>query len=364
MPVHDVGYRSWDGKLTSLSMRWYTITLTAIRLAWKSTWVKRSVFAAWLPVMYWGATFLLLESFVMSDAFQGTTSGIEQSQADAILNELGEGLDLDPSVIQAQAQAKLLKSRLKGFMGNIPISNKVSDAIETGDENIIRREVWRFLLMTFFRYPQGLMIVFLVGAIAPALISRDIRSRAFLLYFSKPIGRWEYIFGKLMAPAFFIACVTTLPAIALYIVAVFLSPDFSVVISTWDIPFRILIGTLVLVIPTCTLALMLSSLTQESRYANFSWFAVWILGQGAYFSVLLATGIQMQKNPFGTEVLESSSIRNWSALSLYNCLGEAQSVVFGMETLDHAWRGIVVLIVITFVSLLILIRRVSASTQS
>ena len=188
----------------------------------------------------------------------------------------------------------------------IPKVDELANGLETGDDEKTRNIVWSWLLMTFFRYPQALLILFLIGTIAPALISRDLRSRAFLLYFSRPIGKFEYIFGKLCIPMAFIMFVTTLPALALYVFAVMVSPDLSVIWSTWDIPFRIVGATIALVIPTASLALMLSSLTQESRFASFAWFAIWALGHGAWMAILFATAIQLEAAPIDPDVINSS----------------------------------------------------------
>ena len=82
--------------------------------------------------------------------------------------------------------------------------------------------IWSLLLMAFFRYPQGLLMVLLVGMIAPSLISLDLRSRAFLLYFSRPITPLEYVFGKALVIWTYLAAVTTLPALVLYVLGVLL----------------------------------------------------------------------------------------------------------------------------------------------
>ena len=65
--------------------------------------------------------------------------------------------------------------------------------------------MWSWLLYTFLRYPQGGIMVLMVGIIAPPLISQDVRSRAFLLYFSRPLARWQYALGKLATVWFYLA---------------------------------------------------------------------------------------------------------------------------------------------------------------
>ena len=271
-----------------------------------------------------------------------------------------QDIDLNEIDPKQQISRAVVSENLKKQLEMFPQSENLIESLESGDQNRIRNDIWRWLLMVFFRYPQAILILFLIGTVAPALISRDLRSRAFLLYFSRPIGKFEYIFGKLCIPAAYIVAVTTLPALTLYIFAIMMSPDISVIWSTWDIPFRIMGATFALVIPTALLALMLSSLTYESRFANFSWFAVWALGHGAWLTIVVATAIRLQMPPVSAEVLNSPIVKNWSALSLYNCLGEVQAMIFGFESFGDIWRSALVLSGVTLFSLFTLYRRVSA----
>ncbi len=338
MPINDVGYRSLKSKTESSLFQWLAICRIGVQLALKSKWVKRIMLAAWLPVTYWAAGFFFVEKAIVADQ----------------LSAMGQGVDLNQ--LTSLALTESITSRFSIFPG----VDDLQEVSRTGDIPQIRNTVWRWMLMTFFRYPQAILILFLVGFIAPSLISQDIRSRAFLLYFSRPISRLEYIFGKICVPSIFIILITTLPALSLYIIALLMSPDISTLPQTWDIPMRIIIATFGLVIPTSAVALMLSSLTQESRFANFSWFAVWGLGHGAWLTIVLATSLQMGLPLFDPQVMHSETVSNWSAISLYNCLGSLQSYIFGFETFAESWRGIVSLFGITTFSMTILYRRVSS----
>ena len=246
----------------------------------------------------------------------------------------------------------------------LPRVDILRDKLSSGKESAFRNTTWSWLLMTFFRYPQGTLILFLLGYIAPGLISRDLRSRAYLLYFSRPIGRLEYIVGKMATVASYIIMVSTLPAIGLFVFCLMLSPDISVIYSTWDIIFKIFAASAVLVIPLSALALMLSALTHESRFATFAWFAIWALGHGAWMVVVLIKSIQLGQPPGALDVMQSNMVVNWSALSLYNNLGQVQSWIFGFETLDQIWPAVLVLVGLTLLSLFILFRRVSAPIRA
>ena len=357
MPIHEVGYRAWKQERTSQLYRCWVICETGIRLAAKSPWVRRILFVAWLPVMYWGAGFFFLEKAIESES--GSLYSIidpEEVASDGAIPGLEEQFQNG----RQSAGRMAIRSALRERFALFPHAQDLAKSLESGDPEVIRNDTWRWLLMVFFRYPQSLLILFLIGSIAPSLISRDLRTRAFLLYFSRPIGKLEYLLGKLGIPASFIIAVSTLPALALYLFAIMMSPSLSVFWSTWDIPLRILGATVAVVLPMSAISLMLSSLTHESRFANFSWFAVWALGHGAWLSILLVASEMMGKSPFHPDVLASNQVQSWSVLSLYNCLGDVQEFIFGFESFEDVWRGTLVLACITLFSFWILYRRVSA----
>ncbi len=220
------------------------------------------------------------------------------------------------------------------------------------DLNIIRHETWAFILMLFFRYTQGWMIVLTVGMVFPPLIARDLRSRGFLLYFCRPISPTEYVLGKATIIWFYQAMITAIPAMLLYVLGVMLSPDISVVLDTWDLPIRIVLASLVLMIPTTAMALMFTAMTAESRIAGFAWFAVWILGWVAYLTLTSFSA--------STGMAET----NWSALSLYHTLGSVQMWVFGLPSNStRVASSLMVLFALTLTCSVVLLRRVAAPTK-
>ena len=283
MPLHKAGYRKWEGQRVPIWLRWQIITFTGMRVALKSRWVRRIMFVCWLPVMYWGVGVFVLEQYMARPELQESLSTTAEQVT--ILQEV------DSEILDDATSNRLnWIEDLQDDAEFLPDIDELAKAVIDPDTNT-RNVVWSWLLMTLFRYPQGALILFLLGFVTPSLISRDVRSRAFLLYFSRPIGRFEYILGKFLIPGGFVAFVTCLPALVLYAFGIMLSPDFSVVAATWDIPFRVLLATVALVLPTASIALMLSSLTQESRFATFAWFAIWILGTGAWFAILLTNSL-------------------------------------------------------------------------
>jgi hypothetical protein len=304
VPIHDVGYRPWNPPAGRLWLRWLVIASAGIRLVWKNHWLRRMLFFAWLPAAAIGFVIFVYEQ------------GFERREMRAVI----------PIILRTFDQE-----------AGTRIANLVAE-----DPSAARHRVWSFLLLVFFRQPQAVLMVLLVGLIAPPLISQDVRSRAFLLYFSRPLTPVEYVWGKAVVIWAYLAAVTTVPALVLYVLGVFLSPSLDVLWFTWDIPLRILAASAVLLVPTAALALFFSSLTTESRYAGFAWFAVWGLGWAAYATL--------------TEVSELN--RQWELMSLYHVLGRVQAWVFDLHPDSSAVTSAALLLVIltAFPTIVLLVR--------
>jgi len=324
VPIHSAGYRGWDGTRVPGATRWAVIASTGVRRTWKSAWLRRMIFFAVLPTV-----FLAIPLFIFEQAVR--TPGAWREVVD--------------------------------FMGVLPQTPAFLESLNTDlatatPEEIheTRHQVWAYILLTLFRYPQSMLMVLVIGIAAPPLISSDVRSRAFLIYFSRPITRLEYILGKMGTMVFFLAMITTMPAMILYLIGVLLSPSLSVIVTTWDLPLRILAASVMLILPTTSVALMFSSLTSESRYAGFGWFASWILGYVMYSIVMGLTMVSRGS-------LEEPGWRE--LLSPYHTLGIVQEWVFGTTTDETVFvPAAMILTVATIVSLSILYRRVSSPMRA
>jgi len=323
MPIHSPSYRSWEGHRVSQWTRWSTICFTGVERASKSRWLRRLLFFALLPLLLFGTFFFLFEQ-----------SG------------------RDPRIWRS----------FSGFVNRMPPGNPLGDAIgplpltvtpEKFDE--VRHPVWSFLLLTFLRVPQAFLMVTLIGIVAPPLISQDLRTRAYLIYFARPISRLEYVAGKFGVVGFFLLSISAMPALLLYGVAVMLSPSVDVVMSTWDLPIRILIASTFMLIPTTLVALAFSSLTLESRYAGFAWFAMWIIGHVTYSALIAIPSMEAAQD----DLVYSPG---WLILtSPYQVLGVVQSFAFGFSSDPSVvLPSFLMLFAVSIISLVVLFRRVAA----
>ena len=134
----------------------------------------------------------------------------------------------------------------------------------------------------------------------------------------------------MVIPASILTLITMVPAFGLYFFGLMLSPDLSVVLDTWDLPFRVFLAALVCIIPVCLISLLFSSMTQESRFAGFAWFTVWSLGAVVWTMIYgINQGMLMSTYDGEGPIPEFDS--NWSLVSLYSTIGRVQSWLFGLE---------------------------------
>jgi ABC-2 type transport system permease protein len=297
MPILDLGYRTWKGPLQPAWTRWMVIASTGISLVWRGTWLKRILILAVVPVLGALVGFAIFEQ----------------------------------SINQPEQRRELLRFMFEQREGRRRMSNQptFSDRFNINVDEVLkspeksRHVAWSFMLFTFFRYPQTFGMIVVLGLVAPRLISYDLRSRGYLLYLSRPLTPLEYVWGKACVLFFLLAMITTVPAIIVYSAGILLSSSPGAILETWDLPVRILIASLTLMLPTTAVALAFSSMTQESRFAGFAWFATWIITTITY-GVL--TSLTLMRSNGDMNALSE----RWMLVSPYQTLGHLQETVFGL----------------------------------
>lgn len=359
MPLHDVGYRPWRRAPGRGGGPW-VIAGTGIRLAWKSRWLRRVLLFAWSPAIMFAGGFFAFEQALEEGA-------------------IGAG--------------RVLSQRLDGFG---LIGGLVADSLggNLDDPAAARRVVWSRLLLAFMRAPQAVLLAVVVGLVAPRLIAGDLRAKAWLVYFTRPVSRGDYILGKVLVLATIVSLITLLPALVLWLLGVLVSPSLTVASATWDLPLRILAAAATVTIPTVLLALAYSSLTTESRIAAFAWFATWVACWIAHGALVGADAAARSRpgaetsaleDPFDDHATPVTRLREpgprlgwlaraagidvtedrWAWLSLFHAQGVVQGWIFGVGgRWSSALPSLVSLAVVAAVSLVVLFLRVDAPARA
>lgn len=238
MPIFDLGYRHWKGGLTASWRRWWPITRTGLALTWKSWWFRIWIGVSLIPTLYfaagfWGIGYLSGNKLQVGDAWQD------------FLRRFGGSL-------------------AKAFLA---------------DPDKLRLTLWSVMFDWFFRHAQPFFFMVLVAMVGAALISRDVRTKAHWIYFSKPISLWHYVLGKGAVVGAFGAAVTLLPALLLYVLAVGFSPSYTVLGQTWTLLPKIALCFLAMAVPSMLLVLCLSAWMRSTAFAVIGWVVVWLMGE-------------------------------------------------------------------------------------
>src|SRR5262249_6026185 len=139
-----------------------------------------------------------------------------------------------------------------------------------------RVAVWTIAYSFFFK-AELFITMLMILLIGPNLISRDLRFNALPLYFSRPLRRFDYVFGKIGVIGAFIAAVIIVPAVFAYVLGVGLSFQLSVLQQTYPLLGASIAYGLIIMVSAGTFMLALSSLSRRSLYVGLTWMGFWII---------------------------------------------------------------------------------------
>ncbi|MBI3722173.1 MAG: hypothetical protein HY248_06425, partial [Fimbriimonas ginsengisoli] len=256
MPIFDLGYRHWKGPLAAAWQRWWPIARTGIALTWKSWWLRAWIFLAAIPSLYfaggfWGIGYLSDRKQPIGKVWQGFV--------DAFGGPLAKNFLADPDKLRAT--------------------------------------LWAVMFDWFYCVTQPFFFMVLVAAVGAGLVARDVRTKAYLVYFSKPISLWHYILGKGTVVVTFIALVTLVPALALYALAVGFSPSYIVIGQTWPLLLKIVLCFLSVAIPSTLVILFLSARTSNAVFAVFGWIVIWLMGEMMFQALMSVPHLKTESWP-------------------------------------------------------------------
>jgi ABC-2 type transport system permease protein len=329
MPLFQIGYRRYEGRRTSHSLRWWPITRTGITIAWRSKLLRRLVFVSFLPFLYFGWVFFII------------------------------GRITDPGTDPSTPFFELAREVLgRGLV------NQLHE-----DPTAIRSAVWSIVFASFGTFVQLLVAGLVAAIVGPALVATDMRSRAFLIYFSRPVSRLDYVIGKLGVLVALLAAVTLLPSLGLYVLSILFSPSLETILQTAPVALSMTLGWVGVIVPAALVMLVLSSLTRQPRFAMASWVVVCVFGPLAHAILQETRGLRDSSWTFMLSLPHSVRALNLGLLDVEGRVaaveyeGTLHPVVAALISQDSslhaaAWLGFVSLACIAF-----LLWRVDAPTR-
>lgn len=150
--------------------------------------------------------------------------------------------------------------------------------------------MWTLIFTMYVALWQPVLAAVIVTAVGPTLISQDLRARALQVYYSRPITRTDYLVGKLLVVATFVALVTVVPGALLWLVGVVISRDPAAALASWRVPAGIVLSGALIAAVSGVLVLLSSSFSRRSSYVGIAWALLVIMSDAAYLLVQQATG--------------------------------------------------------------------------
>jgi ABC-type transport system involved in multi-copper enzyme maturation permease subunit len=330
MPLFQVGYRRYEGTRTPHWLRWFPITRAGLTISLRSKLLRRLVFVSFLPFLYFGWVFFVIGRITDPnlDASQGSLYDIAQDMF---------------GVAMADSMAR--------------------------DPGAVRSAVWASVFAMFGSFFQLLLLGIVCALAGPSLVANDLRSRAFLIYFSRPISRADYILGKAGVLIALLASVTLLPSLLLYVLSILFSPSLDTIQQTLPVAGSIVAANLVTIVPASLIVLALSSLTRQPRFAAAAWAVICFFGPVAHNVLQFTTGLEGSSWTF---LLSLPHTARALQLGLYDVGGRTSELALRgdlqdfVQTLSSTESPLVAASWLAFVSALsvfVLSRRVDAPTR-
>jgi len=255
--VREKGYTHWDGRLGERRFPWWPITRTGILLAFRK---KRFKF---IFAVSFGPAIVALVGLYISE-------------------------------------------RLEDFKAFIQDSNLIN--------------IGPKYFTTFFMNDWLLFMILLVLAYgAGGLIADDLKHNSLQLYFSRPLGKKDYLVGKMSVVAFFVLIFTALPGILLIVFKLVFAGSFAFFLQYPWLPLSVLGYSALLTVFFGFYILLMSALSKNSRY-------VFVLTFGPYIFSTVLFGILngIFKTPY------------MALFSISANLQQARAFIFGLK-LPHAF---------------------------
>jgi ABC-type transport system involved in multi-copper enzyme maturation permease subunit len=213
--VREKGYTHWEGTLAERRFPWWPITRTGIQLAFRKKRFKFVFAGAFVPA------FVFLAGLYVSERLEDFKNFLRGS--DRLLN-------VNPGYFK-----------------------------------------------TYFTNDSLLFLIVLVLGFATAgLIADDLKHNSLQLYFSRPLGKKDYILGKMSVIFFFVLVLTALPGLVLLVFKLIFAGSFKFFLAYPWLPLSILGYSALLTVFFAFYVLLLSALSKNTRYVTILVFMFYI----------------------------------------------------------------------------------------
>jgi ABC-type transport system involved in multi-copper enzyme maturation permease subunit len=141
-----------------------------------------------------------------------------------------------------------------------------------------------------FLETQNFFVFVITVWVGAGLIANDKRANALQIYLSKPLGRMEYVAGKLAVLGAFLLAVTWVPAILLLALQVLFTGSFTFLKQNFYLFPAVTVFAFLQVLLASFSMLALSSISKSSRYVAILYAGAVFFSDAIYGIIYLITG--------------------------------------------------------------------------
>ncbi|HEY3504055.1 MAG TPA: ABC transporter permease subunit [Actinocatenispora sp.] len=200
--------------------------------------------------------------------------------------------------------------------------------------------------LSYVEFPGTLsfLLVLLLAAVAPELASRDLRNKVLPLYFSRPIGRDDYVLAKLAALVTAVSLIVAVPLFVMFLGGAFSGDGLHGVWSEFTDFLPGVLNAVIYAIVLSAVALLVASLTSRRTIAAGAVVAVF----------LVTTPVSGVLSAVGTGAMRQLA----GVFSITGILSGLRTWLFGGSTPDigsfgPAYAGVAVVLVALCTALLV-----------
>ena len=288
MSLHNFSYQHWEGRHCGIWRRRWVIALNGLKSCLDNRWTRNLVLAAWtIAMVAVGILFLIGQLLV----------------PDSIAYEMVENLN------------QQMRQFVRGF-----------EMWLTERPEISVRVAYNMLFYFFASTLYWLAMISTMLAI-PHLISRDLSSRAIIIYSSKAISRFDYFLGKFGTIFGLLSLMWLGPVLAAWLAGNLLAQDWSFFWHSRGALFNALLYVTVSMLMISVLSLGISALSSKPRMAMSYWIAFWLVGDAIGSAASIMSSLSISHN------LKQISLR------IFNLGGEVQLAQEAIPVLKGIMRG-------------------------
>ncbi|MDA0750243.1 MAG: hypothetical protein O2964_05960 [Verrucomicrobia bacterium] len=293
MSLYRSAYQHWQGRYLGIWYRRGAIAMNGIRSAWDNKWTRNMVLGAWMLSIVQAAILFGIGQLLVEDSVIYTL--VEQFQPQ-------------------------LQTLAKGLMSWIVAHPEISVS-----------STYSFLFYFFSGWLKFFPLI-IITLIIPALISRDLSSKAIIVYSSKAVSRFDYFLGKFMTVFAMLSFAWLLPVCSAWLLGGLLAPDWSFL---WHSRMALVKSMTFIGFSSAFLSLIamgVSAISIKEKSATVIWVVMWVLGN-------VASNIGRHTEPWLRHLSFNYNLEQLS-LKLFHPKTELEQLQDNIPVIGNLLRGI------------------------